>query len=303
MKNIFKLLALGLLTLMVSCDKEPDLRMPEVQDAFLPYISIVDADFTSVFDATVTDPAYITLDLGIDETYTKTTAKSYDLRVMYTNVDKEVTIGTVITDVQLGEKQVTVQEIAAAVGIDPDDLQLGEVVYFGMDAHLTNGMTIVAFRDGATAYSSSVLNIPGVSPAVRYAFNCKIDVNLLLGTFNAVSADWGANMNVTVEAAPDADLTDLGTPYKMLVHGMASGEGLQEDAPLVLYMDLITLAVTAEKTKLSPDLGPWGLPQYTGYSIGGDGFYASCDGVFTLNLEHTVDQGSFGKQGWTLTKN
>lgn len=130
---------------------------------------------------------------------------------------------------------------------------------------------------------------------VRIDVPCGYDVEGVTGNYLAVSADWGASGDVTITVDPE-------DPFIVYVEGLAAMEGLVEDGgPLKMVIDPNSYNVIAERTTLASDLVPWGYP-YTGYSFEGSGRLNTCNGTYQMSFTITVDQGSFGSYGFTLTK-
>ncbi|SMO67038.1 hypothetical protein SAMN06265379_104275 [Saccharicrinis carchari] len=174
MKNIFKLLFAFSVLLVTSCDNDPDLRMPDTTDGFLPRIDINAVAGSSLVDASNIDDVVFAMDLGIEDGFTKTTASRYDLIVKYGKLDKSYVTAVVEADVKLGAVSYTIDEVVAALGVNKANIAVGESMVFALDVTLASGKKLPAFVNGNSTYSSSVLSLPNVSPIANYAVACGI---------------------------------------------------------------------------------------------------------------------------------
>lgn len=171
------------------------------------------------------------------------------------------------------EVVVTAAEVAQALG-----LSLGEIEsqdYFVLE--------VVTVSNGITTRSNGGLTVRVV---------CPFDPALTFGSYSAVSADWGVNGGITIEA-------DEEDPYKVYVYGLAELDGLTGDVgPLVMHINPLSFDVTADKSVLASSA--FG---YTNIAYAGSGVFNSCTGTYEMLFAITVDQGSFGSYEFTLTKN
>ena len=168
--------------------------------------------------------------------------------------------------------KIYMRDVAAALGIKLEDVSPGDI--FTLEALTTQGENI--YR------SSAVINAAAV---------CLYDPEEVTGTYNAVSADWGADGLVTITVDP----VDIYTVY---VAGLPELDGFVGDiAPLKMTVDPLTFKVTAVKTVLGSV-----FDAYTNVAYEGFGLLNTCDGTYQMNFTITVDQGSFGQNAFTLTR-
>jgi hypothetical protein len=140
---------------------------------------------------------------------------------------------------------------------------------------------------------TTVNGIPYRSNAVLFiSVACAFDKALTIGSYHSVSADWNTSGNVTLTDDPN-------NPYTIYVAGLETLDGLDEDkGPLVMHIDPVTFAVTADKTVLaSAGFG------YHNIAYSGTGTYSSCDGSYAMSFDISVDEGDFGKFTFNMTKN
>lgn len=143
---------------------------------------------------------------------------------------------------------------------------------------------LLTLANGITTRSGAILFVPVA---------CAYNPLLAVGSYHAVSSDWGSEGNITLTADPD-------DPYKIYVSGLEEIEGLVEDlGPLVMYINPATYNVTAPEKAISSDA--WG---YGAISYSGNGVYSSCDGSFTMYFDISVTSlGGLGTYVFTLTRN
>lgn len=164
-------------------------------------------------------------------------------------------------------------DVIQKLGIPAADVVNGDVFTIEL---LTTG-------NGVTTRSNSALNI---------SVACAFDEALTIGSYHSVSADWNSEGDITITADPD-------DPYTLYVSGLEEMEGLVEDVgPLEMHIDPATFEVVAGKSVLASDA--WG---YHNLAYEGTGLYNSCDGSFNMSFTLSVDEGSFGINGFVFTRN
>lgn len=170
---------------------------------------------------------------------------------------------------------VTAADAAQKLGIALADIERGDV--FDLELLIT--------ANGRTTRSTPL--------AVPVA--CVYTTAMSTGSFHSVSEDWATEGDITITADPD-------DPYTVYVSGLEELDGLDEDlGPLVMHIDPITFAVTADKTVLA-SLVTWGAP-YHNIAYEGTGSFSTCDGTYIMSFEISVDEGSWGANAFVFTKN
>ncbi len=171
----------------------------------------------------------------------------------------------------------TVKLISGAVinslGINPANVQNGDVFT----------IEVLTTLNGVTTRSNAIISV---------SVACAFDKTQAVGSYHSVSTDWGTNGNITLTG-------DLSDPYTIYVVGLEALEGVVEDkGPLVMHIDPNTYAVTAPKKVIGSNA--FG---YHNIAYSGTGTYNSCDGSYAMVFEITVDEGSFGLNKFTFTRN
>lgn len=164
-------------------------------------------------------------------------------------------------------------EVATALGIQLDAINPG-------DKFTLEALTI----QGSNTYrSSAVINAAAV---------CAYDPEMVTGTYNATSADWAVDGNITITVDPADE-------YIIYVAGLAALDGLNEDlGPLKMIVNPLTFEVIAEKTVLASVA----FSGYTNIAYEGFGILNTCDGNYEMNFTITVAEGAFGQFPFTFTK-
>jgi hypothetical protein len=265
-----KIKILGFIVILImysiSCEELPD-PAGERGAAIVPGISGLNP---GVFDVNDLQNAYVRFTVNIPE---GTTIGKITLIGSYNNdhadiIIKELTsFPAVVT--------ITSAEAAQKLGIALTDLERGDV--FDFELLITAG--------GRTTRST-----PLVIPVA-----CVYSVSMSTGSYHSVSADWATDGNITLTA-------DAVDPYKIYVSGLEEIDGLDEDkGPLVMHIDPITYAVTADKTVLA-SLVTWAGP-YHNIAYEGTGTFSSCEGTYNMNFSISVDEGPFGTYAFVFTRN
>jgi hypothetical protein len=292
MKNklkILALLAIGVF-LLPTCQKEPNLRMPELSNGVIP---LIEKDASKDQNISSTDLAGFigTIKVGL---YYKDKPKSMNLMVCMN--DDHANTGIVKANITSFPTAVDIS-VASLVDILPgldsiNQLLPGDYFMFYVDVTLENGKIVNGNDTLYDAYNSSIVNLPGSSLNVKYSVLCPLDLPLTHGDYHSVSADWNSEGDITITP-------DLVDPYTVYVAGLYTIEGGNEDlGPLVMHIDPVTSEVIADKTVIASD--------YFGDANGafeGTGTYNNCDGSYQMKFEITVDAGSYGVYNFTFTRN
>ena len=263
MKNIFLLSLIFSIIFIAGCDENEDaagLRGVGI----VPGISNVNP---AIFDSKDLENSYVQFDVSLAE---GDVAEKIELVASYNGDNAKVKVQ------ELTSFPSTVKlyaaDVAELLGVSLEDINNDDLFTIEM----------ISTSDGVVTTSNAVLNV---------FVACAFDPAQAEGTYNVVSDDWGTAGEVTLTADPD-------DPNKISVVGLATIDGLVEDqGPLVMYIDPLTYAVTAERAVLASD--------YFGYTNGafeGSGLFGSCDGKYTMSFEITVDQGSFGSYTYVFTR-
>jgi hypothetical protein len=292
MKNKLKILLMGVIGifLFTTCKKDPQLPMPKLQLAVIPLIT---KDKTKDQNVSIYNLPGFNGSVIVN-TYFKDLPKSMDLMVCM----NDSIVNTAVLKANITSFPTTVDfTLPTLVGLIPgldslNQLQLGNYFKFYVDITLPDG-TVVKGNDTLYASSNSaVKNLPGSSLSVIYTVACPLDPALTVGSYHAVSSDFGVDGNITITA-------DASDPNKLYVTGLETIDGDVEDkGPLVMHLDPLTYEVIADKTVLASFAGP-----YHNIAYGGKGTYNTCTGNYDMTFTITVTEGSFGDNTYTFTRN
>ena len=261
----FKILAFMAIVMVAftfsSCETDVVDPAGERGAGIIPSIENLDP---AVFDVMDPENTFIQFDVnaeGVDEVKIVVSFNGNKKRV---EIDKLTTFPKNI--------KIFMRDAAEKLGVALADVSAGDAFNFEL-------VTV----QGSNSYRSSA--------SFNAAVVCAYDVNMVTGTYNAVSDDWGVDGTVTITADPADE-------YKLYVAGLIELDGLPEDkGPLVMIVNPKNFAIDAPRTVLASDF--FG---YTNVAYEGFGELNTCTGKYQMNFTITVDQGSFGQFPFTFTK-
>ncbi len=175
---------------------------------------------------------------------------------------------------------INAKDVATALGLSLDQITTESVFYLYVRTEKNGRLTVAK----TTSHKVSVF--------------CAYDTDLTTGSYHVVSSDWGVEGNVTL-------IPDESDPYVVYISGLQAVDGLTAgtDNTVKLTINPDTYLITGGKTLFAKNLSEWGLP-YTNYSYTvASGAYSPCDGKYSVNFSISVDQGSFGTNNFTFTRN
>ena len=247
----------------ISCEELPD---PAGERGVAPVPGITGLN-PGVFDVNDLQNAYVQFTVNLAE---GTSLDKATLIGSFNNNHADVTIKELTSFPAV--VNITSVDAAQKLGITLADIERGDVFDF----------ELLITTDSRTTRST-----PLVIPVA-----CVYTTAMSTGSFHSVSEDWNSEGDITITA-------DTGDPYKLYVSGLEEMEGLTEDlGPLVMYIDPVTYAVTVPRKALASDA--FG---YHNIAYEGSGTFSTCDGTYTMSFEISVDEGSFGTNGFIFTRN
>jgi hypothetical protein len=256
-------LIITLIMLFISCEELPD-PAGERGVAIVPGISGLNP---GVFDINDLENSYVRFTVNLPEGASVAKAT---LIGSYNNNHADVTIAELTTFP--ATVTITSADAAQKLGIALADIERGDVFDF----------ELLITASGRTTRST-----PLVVPAA-----CVYSTSMSTGSFHSVSTDWNSEGDITITA-------DANDPYKLYVSGLEEMEGLVEDlGPLVMYVDPVTYAVNVPRKAIASDA--WGMHNI---AYEGSGTFSTCDGIFTMSFTISVDEGSWGANAFTFTRN
>jgi len=279
--------------LFYGCEKDPDLRMPDLKKAVTPWLYLTE---TSDVLVDYYNPLDFQGEMVVDHYWESEAPESMDIIVTYNQDFKNTAVFKSDVTTFPSTFQFTVQELIDLLpNIDAvDELSYNDRFDFYADITMKDG-TVLHGADTLYAIGSSdISNYPGGSTSVFIGFKCTYDQANAVGSYYSFSApdQWNSKGNITITADPN-------DPTIVYVAGLAAIELLTEDkGPLVMHIDPETFEVTADRTVIASDF--FG---YTNGAYEGTGTFASCTGNFEMTFEITVDEGSFGAYPFTFTRN
>jgi hypothetical protein len=284
MKKLIYIIFALVIGLLTTCNKEPDLRMPDVQDAVAAYLKLTDNSSLYVdlynlagynFEATV--------DVLFDDPFQKLTVV-----VVY---DGDFAHQYVLTDNITSVPQTvsySIDDIVAAVSslsAETDIVEGDEFVFF-VNVTMPDGSVLPGYTDnGDIAFSSTLANalngLKGATFDIPVPVPCPASIDQWPGTYDCYDLDY-ASENTTAEIFLDPEVEN-----GLKVYGMYSNYSEPDTFRIVLNPADFT--VSFESQTISQDL--WGYGPAT--ADAGGGTYNTCDFSISYNLDVCVSLGCF----------
>ena len=265
---------------LVSCRKEDNPKLPDLERVPLPLVlkvsgtdQVISATDPTSFNAKFTVDVYFHEDVP-PQKFDVVAIKNGDPSTVKVIQENVTAFPTTIT--------LTGQKLIDLFGpIQVDD-------HFDVSADITTqtGKKYLAFPPVGVGYGSNVAIQPGASTFIRYTAVCQFNADAYNGDF-VVQTDEVGNFNAgDIVPVTKIDATHISFEYPVF-----------DAQPIVITIDPVTNVATVPKQVY----GNYGTPPawpYGDVSVqsvpGNDNFVAPCQGILSLNLEHTVSAGSFG---------
>lgn len=271
---------IAFLLIITGCRKEDNPKLPDLARVPTPQITkventdaVISKDNPTAFNGKFTVGLYFENDIP---------PQKMDVVIRKNNTTTKVfkeNITTFPTTIAL-----TGEELETLFGAP---LALADNYDVGVDITTKEGKVFNAFPVTGNAQGSNIFNQPGSSTSITYTVVCPFDINDFLGSANLLDPDfWGATYPVTVTLSGDNTLK---------IAGYFEDPGLF----ILVKVNPATLAATVENQKFADKVT--GL-SFTNWRVNGTGTVDACNKRIPLNLEHSVDQGTFTKAIITLSK-
>jgi len=302
MKQIFYsffILAIG--ASMVACEEQGKFGLDESEKAF----NLRLAPDKGSFDISQGDPS-INFTMFSDNKNI-TTIKIYVDLLQFGNdaptkraVLKEIP-GNVFTNAASTVVPIKLSEFVGAVGLSLDDLAGGDIFTIYNEVNLADGRV---YPDSLEFDGEKFVNVENsfftaagstsFTGTLSFPVLCPFVATEAAGTYSITRDDfeiaWDPDHKPVIVAGPGPNQVTI---RNMLGHPPGTYDVIVDVNPVT---DVATV-----KKQAAWDSGNYGLPYGDGF-VEGDGFYFSCTGFLTLDLEHTVSAGTYGEQRIEFTK-
>ena len=280
----------------ISCRDEDAVRFPELQTGVNARVAFGDPtkaffNYADIANATLAFDIY-SQNKDIDEiVYTISFADASDPDATY--ADAELAIpGSAFTNGK-ASVSLTSDQIAQMFGLaDHTALDGGDNFTFVAKAVLTDGRVI-------DANNSAPSITGGTNASFTTQFTvfvaCPFNVAEAVGTYTITRDD----AEVSLDPSDDQVEVIAGTAPNTVILKDLYGYPQQYDVVVTVNPGNGAATIAKQKAWDSDAL----LGQYGEASIEGGGWFFSCTGLLTVDIEHTVDLGSFGTYKLELTKN
>jgi len=273
-----KKIALSILTLFFgivlfnSCEKDADLRMPEIPKGALAYITVLENTGTNLNSFALDQYSG-----GFTVSKKYGDIQSVDIMLAFNNNFASAftfkTVSSLPSNVNF-----TAAELAAAVGTTVAVLKPGDTFFFYTKTKTTDGKVLSTFRaDGSRNYNSSMENEPDASIWLNYAVICGFDINNFLGAYDCDEAGYAIYpMNFTLDPS-----------VANRIHNDNFWDWAAAGA--TVYYDL---SGDDAQTVTVPDQ-PFTFGDGVVGSVSGSGSYDACTGAMTLHYDVIYDGSTY----------
>jgi len=288
MKKIYKLLfiisVLGIF--FISCNKEPNLPMPELKKGVVPKLTLGPNSSNKILTSNLNDfTGSIIVDVYYDDK-----PKSMDLYVSLND-----TSGLLKSNITEFPTTVTFN-LNDLVNALPNLESITEIVSgykfdFFVVITLDDGTVINSNDTLYEAFSSSLFTQPGVSLDLAFEVVCSLNLADFVGQYDMFDGYPEDNCVVTVALDPD-------DPDGLIINDMYKGTGVDGIHPYHIKVNRDDYSISAKTQVVWDDL--WGYGPGTLNPAKGE--LDACNTGISFIAEMTVSLGSFNKVTFILTK-
>jgi hypothetical protein len=294
MKNklkILPILAIGIF--LYSCQSEPDLPMPKLQEGCLP---LVTKDVTKDQSISFSDLGGFDGTVKVGLYYPNDKPKSMNLMVTMNNdpensgaVKSNITSFPTTADITVA----SLVDLLPALN-DASEIMPGDFFRFYVDVTLTDGSIVYGNDTLYTAYSGDVANLPDASLDVTYTVVCPLDLNDFVGDY--IMDDGSPSDLCTINVTLDPD-----NPDGLIINNFYGGTGTGELYPVHISVDRVTYGISVPSPQLFAEW-LWN-PAWTDATLSDlKGTLDACTANFSFKSSLDVSIGGFGTISYTCTK-
>jgi hypothetical protein len=284
-KLVYIIITLVIGILLTTCDKEPDIRMPELQDAVAPYMKLTD---NSSLYVDLYNLGGFNLEAVVDILFDDPFQKLAVVVVFNGDFENQHTMTDNITSVPQTVSYSLNDVIAAVPGLNAaSELVEGDQFNFFVNATTEDGSLLRGYNiNGDLAYSSSMVNtLAGLKGGATFDISipvpCPASIDEWPGMYDCFDLDYPSE-NTTAEI-----FLDPAVENGLKVYGMYSNYAEPDTFRIVLNPADFT--VSFPEQTISQDL--WGYGPAT--AAAGGGTYNTCEFSINLNLDVCVSLGCF----------
>jgi hypothetical protein len=299
MNKIFKYSTLLIMSMImtISCRDEDAVRFPDFQTGVNARVAFGDPaksffNYADLANAALAFDIY-TVNKDIEQiVYTVSYVDASDPNAGF--ADAEISVpGSEFTNGK-ASVELTSAEIAALFNLPGgyEYLDGGDNFVFNAKAILTDGRVIDANNSAPSITGGN--NASFTTQFVVFVA-CPFSVEEAIGTYTITRDD----AEVSIDPSDTQVEVIAGTAPNTVILKDLFGYPQQYDVVVVVNAGNGAATVAKQKAWDSDAL----IGQYGEASVEGAGFFFSCTGFLTVDLEHTVDAGSFGTYKLELTKN
>ncbi len=297
MKKLIYIIFALIIGLLTTCNKEPDLRMPDVQDAVAAYLKLTDNSSLSV---DLYNLAGFNLEATVDVLFDDPFQKLAVVVVYNGDFAHQNVLTDNITSVPQTVSY-SIDDIVAAVdGLNAaTDIASGDEFVFFVNVTMPDGSLLPGYTDeGDIAYSSTLANalngLKGATFDIDIPVPCPFSIDDWVGTYDFFDVLYPSE-NTTAEITLDAEVEN-----GLIIDGIW---GLSVGAvPFKIVLNPVDFSVSHEEQQIGEDMWGYGPGTASSSAEKGAGTFNTC--TFTINLYPyiCVDAGCFGTLPIILVK-
>jgi hypothetical protein len=289
-KVIYIIISLVIGILLITCENEPDLREPELQDAVAPYLAMTE---NSDIYVDLNDPNGFSLEFNVDILFEDPFQKIAVFVVMNGDFENQYMLIDNITSVPQ-TATITMADIVSAVpGLNAaSEIVEGDAFVFFAAVTMPDGSVLPSYTvNGDLAYSSSMVNtLSGLKDGATFDIfipvPCPFNIDEWPGTYNFYDLGMPSE-NTTAEVFLDAGVTN-----GLKIYGMYSVYAEPDTFRIVLHPADFT--VSFPEQTISQDL--WGYGPGTAQA--GSGTFNTCEFSISFSLDVCISLGCWS--GWPV---
>lgn len=294
MKNKLIILLLGVLGvfLFTTCKKDPKLPIPALQSGVIPKLLKVDTK-----DATINffDLAAFSGSFTVD-TYYADKPTSMEIWVTFNgDKTKRALVQTVTTFPTTIDVTIASLSTLLSAYMTPADLLAGAYFKFYTVINMKDGSVSSAFDPNYAQFNTSILNLPGSATNLTYTIVCPLDLNDFVGNYTMDDGSPSDLCVITVSLDPN-------NANGLIIDNFYGGTGTGPLHSVHISVNKATYGISVPSPQVFADwLWNVGYKNATLSNLAGT--LDACTKNFSFQADLTVSAGSFGRIGYTCTKN
>lgn len=160
-----------------------------------------------------------------------------------------------------------------------ESIKEGDQIEIGMDVKMGTVWFSAFGPDGKSTVASDAISLPGSNPTLTLKRVCPLVLDDFVGTVTLNDGAYGV---------PSAQVVKI-SDTELEIQGYTDGAAIVPPVNIRIKINPQDYTVTMPKQVICPDYAP-----YHNFSYEGSGTIDTCNGLISLSIAVTVDEGSFG---------